>query len=134
MKKVQDYTDDPNYDSLAGFWGVMNQPCFGIIPVIPVSRFLNFFRYLSKNSTIHCPRIVAARNTAVFVNGRELNEKYLDLLACRGLPMTKDRSYVIEISGKVVDEDTRKELDSLGKLAPTVKHGFGMKIPKAIAK
>lgn len=70
-----------------------------------------------------------------FVNERELNQKDLDLLAGRGLPTTKDKSYIIDISGKVVDEDTGEELDGLGKLAPTVervKHGFGMKVPKTV--
>ncbi|GKG63863.1 hypothetical protein Tco_0647230, partial [Tanacetum coccineum] len=46
--------------------------------------------------------------TGVFVNRRELNQKDLDLLAGRGLPTTKDRSYIIDISGKVVDEDTNE--------------------------
>ncbi|KAI7730916.1 hypothetical protein M8C21_013338, partial [Ambrosia artemisiifolia] len=109
------------YDSLAGFWGVMNQPCLGIIP-----PFIEEFDH-------PMPKNCAAGNTGVFVNGRELNQKDLDLLASRGLPTTKDRSYIVEISGKVVDEDTGEELDALGKLAPTVervKHGFGMKVPK----
>ncbi|KAJ0427598.1 putative zinc-ribbon domain, plant, protein enhanced disease resistance 4 [Helianthus annuus] len=113
------------YDSLAGFWGVMNQPCLGIIP-----PFIEEFDH-------PMPKSCAAGNTRVFVNGRELNQKDLDLLAGRGLPTTKDRSYIIDISGKVVDEDTGEELDALGKLAPTVervKHGFGMKVPKVVAK
>ncbi|XP_071705320.1 uncharacterized protein [Rutidosis leptorrhynchoides] len=113
------------YDSLAGFWGVMNQPCLGIIP-----PFIEEFDH-------PMPKNCAAGNTGVFVNGRELNQKDLDLLAGRGLPTTKDRSYIIDISGKVVDEDTGEELDCLGKLAPTVekvKHGFGMKVPKAVSK
>lgn len=111
------------YDSIAGFWGVMNQPCLGIIP-----PFIEEFDY-------PMPKNCAAGNTRVFVNGRELNQKDLDLLAGRGLPTTKDRSYIIDISGKVIDEDTGEELDGLGKLAPTVervKHGFGMKLPKAV--
>lgn len=111
------------YDSIAGFWGVMNQPCLGIIP-----PFIEEFDY-------PMPKHCAAGNTRVFVNGRELNQKDLDLLAGRGLPTTKDKSYIIDISGKVVDEDTGEELDGLGKLAPTVervKHGFGMKVPKAV--
>jgi len=58
-------------------------------------------------------------NTGVFVNGRELHQKDLDLLAGRGLPSDRDRSYIIDISGRVLDEDTGEELDSLGKLAPT---------------
>ncbi|KAI3727708.1 hypothetical protein L6452_16326 [Arctium lappa] len=113
------------YDSLAGFWGVMNQPCLGIIP-----PFIEEFDH-------PMPKNCAAGNTAVFVNGRELNQKDLDLLAGRGLPTTKDRSYIIDISGKVMDEDTGEELDGLGKLAPTVervKHGFGMKMPKVVPK
>lgn len=65
------------------------------------------------------PKNCAAGNTGVFVNGRELNEKDLDLLSSRGLPITENRSYIIDITGKVVDEQTREELDGLGKLAPT---------------
>ncbi|XP_071695819.1 uncharacterized protein [Rutidosis leptorrhynchoides] len=113
------------YDSIAGFWGVMNQPCFGIIP-----PFIEEFDY-------PLPKNCAAGNTGVFVNGRELNQKDLDLLVNRGLPTTKDRSYIIDIFGKVVDEDTGEELDGLGKLAPTVEkvnHGFGMKVPKSVSK
>lgn len=61
----------------------------------------------------------AAGNTRVFVNGRELHKEDLDLLAARGLPTDRNRSYIIEISGRVWDEDTGVELDCLGKLAPT---------------
>lgn len=65
------------------------------------------------------PESCAAGNTGVFVNGRELHQRDLDLLSARGLPVTKDKSYIIEINGKVLDEDTGEELESLGKLAPT---------------
>lgn len=65
------------------------------------------------------PDKCAAGNTCVFVNGRELHQKDLDLLSGRGLPHDRDRSYIIEISGRVLDEDTGEELNSLGKLAPT---------------
>ena len=61
----------------------------------------------------------AGGNTEVFVNGRELHQKDLDLLASRGLPITRHKSYLIDISGRVVDENTGEELDGLGKLAPT---------------
>ncbi|KAA8524173.1 hypothetical protein F0562_010396 [Nyssa sinensis] len=113
------------YDFRAGFWGVMGQPCLGIIP-----PFIEEFDY-------PMPPNCAAGNTGVFINGRELHQKDLDLLAARGLPTTRDKSYIIEISGRVLDEDTGEELDSLGKLAPTVervKHGFGMKAPRALAQ
>ncbi|EYU40031.1 hypothetical protein MIMGU_mgv1a002440mg [Erythranthe guttata] len=83
------------------------------------------------------PEKCAAGNTGVFVNGRELHQKDLDLLSSRGLPITKHRSYIVEINGKVVDEQTGEELDGLGKLAPTVeraKHGFGMKVPRFISQ
>ncbi|KAK6129956.1 hypothetical protein DH2020_036350 [Rehmannia glutinosa] len=83
------------------------------------------------------PENCAAGNTGVFVNGRELHQKDLDLLASRGLPITKNRSYLVEITGRVIDEQTGEELDGLGKLAPTVeraKHGFGMKVPRFIAQ
>lgn len=65
------------------------------------------------------PENCAGGNTGVFVNGRELHQKDLDLLASRGLPSDRDRSYIVEISGRVLDEDTGEELDGLGKLAPT---------------
>ncbi|KAG6725595.1 hypothetical protein I3843_02G031300 [Carya illinoinensis] len=95
------------YDSRAGFWGVMGGPCLGIIP-----PFIEEFNY-------PMPDNCAGGNTGVFVNGRELHQKDLDLLANRGLPTARDRSYIIEISGSVLDEDNGEELDGLGKLAPT---------------
>ncbi|GFZ01287.1 hypothetical protein Acr_14g0009220 [Actinidia rufa] len=95
------------YDYQAGFWGVMGHPCLGIIP-----PFIEEFNY-------PMPENCAAGNTDVFVNGRELNKKDLDLLASRGLPTTKNKSYVVEISGRVSDECTGEKLNSLGKLAPT---------------
>ncbi|KAM7531385.1 hypothetical protein LguiB_034795 [Lonicera macranthoides] len=95
------------YDFRAGFWGVMGQPCLGIIPPC-IEEFDH-----------PMPENCGAGNTGVFVNGRELHQRDLDLLCGRGLPTTGDKSYVIEISGRVLDEDTGEELDSLGKLAPT---------------
>jgi hypothetical protein len=65
------------------------------------------------------PTNCASGNTSVFVNGRELHQRDLDLLSSRGLPTTRDKFYIIEISGRVVDEDSGKEIDGLGKLAPT---------------
>lgn len=113
------------YDFRAGFWGVMGQPCLGIIP-----PFIEEFNY-------GMPKKCAAGNTGVYVNGRELHQKDLDLLASRGLPTEAGKSYIIEISGKVFDQDTDEELDNLGRLAPTVekvKRGFGMRVPRAAAK
>ncbi|KAK9145361.1 hypothetical protein Sjap_005264 [Stephania japonica] len=112
------------YDYEAGFWGLMAQPCLGIVP--PFIEEFNF----------PLPRDCAGGNTGVLVNGRELHQKDLDLLASRGLSTTRDRSYSVEISGKVFDADTGEELDCLGKLAPTVeraKRGFGMRPPKVNA-
>ncbi|KAI8023300.1 hypothetical protein LOK49_LG03G01096 [Camellia lanceoleosa] len=100
------------FDSQAGFWGVMGGPCLGII--LP---FIEEFNY-------PMPENCAGGNTD------------LNLLSSQGLPTTKDKSYIIEISGRVLDEDFGEELDSLGKLAPTVqkaKHGFGMKVPRVAA-
>lgn len=65
------------------------------------------------------PDKCAGGNTDVYVNGRELHQKDLDLLSRRGLPNENDRSYIVEISGRVLDVDTGEELDGLGKLAPT---------------
>lgn len=78
----------------------------------------------------HClPEKCSGGNTGVFVNGRELHQKDLDLLSGRGLPPDRDRSYIIEISGRVLDEDTGEELDCLGKLAPTLVPSFVDFIP-----
>ncbi|CAJ1950365.1 unnamed protein product [Sphenostylis stenocarpa] len=112
------------YDSQAGFWGVMGGPCLGII--LP---FIEEFQF-------PMPEKCAGGNTGIFVNGRELHQKDLDLLSRRGLPRDSNRSYIVEISGRIRDEDTGEELDSLGKLAPTVekeRRGFGMKAPRAAA-
>ncbi|KAJ8900622.1 hypothetical protein K2173_025399 [Erythroxylum novogranatense] len=112
------------YDYKAGFWGVIGGPCLGIIP--PSIEEFNY----------PIPENCAGGNTGVFVNGRELHHKDMELLATRGLPTERDRAYIVDISGRVLDEDTGEELDSLGKLAPTiekVKHGFGMRVPKAAA-
>ncbi|XVF13008.1 hypothetical protein REPUB_Repub08aG0170100 [Reevesia pubescens] len=108
------------YDSRAGFWGVMGQPCSGIIP--PSIEEFNY----------PMPENCAAGKTGVFINGRELHQKDLDVLACKGLPTTRDKSYILEVSGRVLDEGTGMQLYSLGKLAPTVekeKRGFGMRVP-----
>ncbi|KAF8413295.1 hypothetical protein HHK36_001273 [Tetracentron sinense] len=95
------------YDYQAGFWGVMGEPCLGIIP-----PFIEEFNY-------PMPWNCAAGNTDVFINGRELHQKDFDLLVSRGLPTTTDKSYIVEVSGKVRDEVSGEVLDSLGKLAPT---------------
>ncbi|XP_058096077.1 uncharacterized protein LOC131241303 [Magnolia sinica] len=111
------------YDYRAGFWGVMGQQCLGIIP-----PFIEEFNY-------PMPKKCSGGDTAVFVNGRELHQKDLDLLASRGLPVTRDKSYLVEISGRLLDEASGEELDGLGKLAPTVekvKHGFGMRVLTAM--
>ncbi|XP_052170565.1 protein ENHANCED DISEASE RESISTANCE 4 [Diospyros lotus] len=113
------------YDFRAGFWGVMGGHCLGIVP-----PFIEEFNY-------PMPENCAGGNTGIFVNGRELHQKDLNLLSSRGLPTIRGRSYIIEISGRVLDEDTGEELDGLGKLAPTVqkvKRGFGMKVPRAAAQ
>ena len=65
------------------------------------------------------PENCAAGNTGVFVNGRELHQKDLDRLSTRGLPITRQKFYIVKISGRVFDEDTGEELDRLGRLAPT---------------
>lgn len=65
------------------------------------------------------PKNCSGGDTGVFVNGRELHHRDLDLLSGRGLPTIRDKSYTIEISGRVYDEVSGEELDCLGKLAPT---------------
>uniref|UniRef100_A0A0A9ARU2 Probable zinc-ribbon domain-containing protein n=1 Tax=Arundo donax TaxID=35708 RepID=A0A0A9ARU2_ARUDO len=109
------------YDYRAGFWGVMGRECIGIIP--PYIREFNY----------PMARNCAGGNTGVFVNGRELHQRDLDLLVGRGLPRISGKSYSVEISGNITDEATGKKLRSLGKLAPTIeklKRGFGMHVPE----
>ncbi|KAL6842767.1 hypothetical protein ACP4OV_027611 [Aristida adscensionis] len=109
------------YDYRAGFWGVMGRECVGIIP-----PFIREFNYPME-------RNCAGGNTGVFVNGRELHQRDLDLLVGRGLPRISGKSYSVEISGNITDEATGKKLRSLGKLAPTIeklKRGFGMHVPE----
>ncbi|KAI3915642.1 hypothetical protein MKX01_015467 [Papaver californicum] len=116
------YPGDYWYDFRAGFWGAMGQPCSGVIP-----PHIQEFNY-------PMPKNCSGGDSGILVNGRELREKDLNLLASRGLPTTRDKSYTIEISGSVLDADSGEELDSLGKLAPTIeklKRGFGMKVPNA---
>lgn len=111
------------YDFRAGFWGAIGGPCLGIIP--PFIEELNY----------PMPETCTGGTTGIFVNGRELHQKDLNLLGSRGLPTDRGRSFIVEISGRVLDEDTGEELKSLGKLAPTIerlKRGFGMKVPKAV--
>ncbi|KAL6602777.1 hypothetical protein ACP70R_043138 [Stipagrostis hirtigluma subsp. patula] len=111
------------YDYRAGFWGVMGRPCLGMIP-----PYIPEFNY-------PMPKNCAGGNTGIFVNGRELHQKDLDLLVARGLSDSPGRSYIVEISGKVSDEATGEELYGLGKLAPTVekmRRGFGMRVPRSI--
>ncbi|AQK96697.1 Extra-large G-protein-like, partial [Zea mays] len=82
------------YDYHAGFWGVMGRECIGIVP-----PFIREFNYpMAKNC--------AGGDTGVFVNGRELHQRDLDLLVGRGLPRTSGMSYSIEMSGNVIDEAT----------------------------
>ncbi|ESQ37755.1 hypothetical protein EUTSA_v10028493mg [Eutrema salsugineum] len=112
------------YDYRAGFWGVMGKPCLGIIP-----PFIEEFSHPMPDSC-------AAGNTEVYVNGRELHKRDFELLVGRGLPRDKNRSYIVDISGRILDGDSGEELKSLGKLAPTiekVKHGFGMRVPRSLA-
>lgn len=57
--------------------------------------------------------------TGVVVNGRELHAKDLALLHSRGLPIERGKSYIVEISGRVLDEISGEEVRNLGPLAPT---------------
>uniref|UniRef100_A0ACD5ZX49 Uncharacterized protein n=1 Tax=Avena sativa TaxID=4498 RepID=A0ACD5ZX49_AVESA len=117
------YPGDYWYDYRAGFWGVVGQPCLGMIP--PCIPEFNY----------PMPKKCGGGNTGIYINGRELHQKDLDLLVARGLSDSPERSYVVENSGKVTDEASGEELYGLGKLAPTVeklRRGFGMRVPKLI--
>ncbi|XP_044956595.1 uncharacterized protein LOC123407513 [Hordeum vulgare subsp. vulgare] len=117
------YPGDYWYDYRAGFWGVVGQPCLGMIP-----PYIPEFNY-------PMPKSCGGGNTGIYINGRELHQKDLDLLVSRGLSDSPERSYIVENSGKVTDEASGEELYGLGKLAPTVeklRRGFGMRVPKVI--
>uniref|UniRef100_A0ACD5WW71 Uncharacterized protein n=1 Tax=Avena sativa TaxID=4498 RepID=A0ACD5WW71_AVESA len=117
------YPGDYWYDYRAGFWGVVGQPCLGMIP--PCIPEFNY----------PMPKKCGGGNTGIYINGRELHQKDLDLLVARGLSDSPERSYIVENSGKVTDEVSGEELYGLGKLAPTVeklRRGFGMRVPKLI--
>ncbi|KAM0906169.1 hypothetical protein ACQ4PT_016865 [Festuca glaucescens] len=117
------YPGDYWYDYRAGFWGVVRQPCLGMIP-----PYIPEFNY-------PMPKKCGGGNTGIYINGRELHQKDLDLLVARGLSDSPERSYIVENSGKVTDEASGEELYGLGKLAPTVeklRRGFGMRVPKLI--
>ncbi|KAK4747916.1 hypothetical protein SAY87_014502 [Trapa incisa] len=111
------------YDYCSGFWGVMKYPCLGIIP--PSIEAFNF----------PLPTNCSRGDTGIFVNSRQLHKHDLKLLARRGLPVTRNQFYIIDISGQVIDEDTGEKLYDLGKLAPTVLkegRGFGMRVPRSL--
>ncbi|KAI6679105.1 hypothetical protein NL676_039901 [Syzygium grande] len=95
------------YDFQGGFWGVMGRTCLGIIP-----PFIEEFNY-------PMPANCAAGNMGIFVSGRELHQKDLELLTSRGLPRAPNRFYKIKISGSVWHEKYGEKLCRLGKLAPT---------------
>ncbi|XP_057521449.1 uncharacterized protein LOC130801589 isoform X1 [Amaranthus tricolor] len=109
------------YDYVAGFWGVMGHHCLGILPPAIQEFSFPMLENCSKG------------DTAVYVNGRELRKKDLDLLASRQLPITRDKRYIIDKSGKVLEEQSKNFVVNLGKLAPTVekrRQGFGMRVPE----
>ncbi|XP_042385695.1 uncharacterized protein LOC121977191 isoform X2 [Zingiber officinale] len=95
------------YDWHAGFWGVMRQPCLGIIP-----PFIEEFNY-------PMPANCAGGNTGVILNGRELHRKDLNLLVSRGLPFSAGQPYILDFSGNLFDEVSNEHLGNFGKLAPT---------------
>lgn len=105
------------YDYQAGFWGVMGGPCLGILmPCIEEFRF-------------PLARDCAGGKTGILVNGRELHEKDLEVLAKRGLPTNPGKAYILDISGALLDDVSGQPLKGLGKLAPSIEkrgRGFGM--------
>lgn len=109
------------YDKRAGFWGLMGSHCLGII--VP---FIKEFK-------APMPENCSGGDTCIYVNGRELHKNDLDLLSTRGLPRTRYKYYIVDISGKVEDEDTARFVVNLGKFAPNVERsgrGFGMQPPE----
>ncbi|MCO5564949.1 hypothetical protein L7F22_018619 [Adiantum nelumboides] len=105
------------YDYQAGFWGIMGGPCLGILmPCIEEFQF-------------PLARDCAGGKTGILVNGRELHDKDLEVLAKRGLPTSPGKAYILDISGALFDDITNQPLKGLGKLAPSIEkrgRGFGM--------
>ncbi|KAL2650251.1 hypothetical protein R1flu_018379 [Riccia fluitans] len=105
------------YDDRAGFWGVVGDKCGGIIP----PHIEEFEQPMSRDC--------AGGKTQVFVNGRELHERDLEILVKRGLPSLRGKSYAIDINGSVINEMTGEVIRELGRLAPSLdrnKRGAGM--------
>eukprot|EP00250_Pteridium_aquilinum_P003248 c13569_g1_i1 orf=173-5542(+) len=105
------------YDYQAGFWGVMGGPCSGIL-----MPFIEEFQF-------PLARDCAGGTTGILVNGRELHEKDLDVLAKRGLPRIPGMAYILDISGALFDDVSGQPLRGLGRLAPSIEkkgRGFGM--------
>ncbi|CAN8243483.1 unnamed protein product [Cochlearia groenlandica] len=100
------------YDYKAGLWGVMGGPCLGILP--PFIEELNE----------QLPEKCASGTTGVYVNGRELYRKDLDLLAARGLPTERGKSYIVDITESVCN------VVVVGYMIEKLKRGFGMRLPK----
>ena len=59
-------------------------------------------------------------HTGILVNGRELHEKDLDVLAKRGLPTLRGKAYIVDIQGNISDVASGQQLKGLGKLAPSL--------------
>jgi hypothetical protein len=111
----------------------MGQSCLGMIPVrvlykifalpchilIKTHNWIYLLQPYIPELNYPMPKNCAGRNTGVFINGRELHQKDFDLLVGRGLSESPDRSYKVEMCGKVYDEVSGEELYCLGKLAPT---------------
>ena len=112
----------------------MGGPCLGMIPVRMGRRGFwdTVERRLTSSPPVSCvcqagirelstpmPIECAGGTTRVLVNGRELHRKDLELLRRRGLSETTHKSYLVDITGRVVEAATGQELRGLGKLAPS---------------
>lgn len=91
---------------------------YAILSIKSLSCFFSLQPYIPEFN-YPMPKNCGGGNTGIFINGRELHQKDLDLLVSRGLSDSPGRSYIVENSGKVSDEVSGEEFYGLGKLAPT---------------
>lgn len=103
------------YDPTSGFWGPMGGPAFGIVQ--PMMREFGS-GVLARDSS--------GGRTGVFLNGREVHKKELNILVRKGLPDAPGGNFILEADGTVYDCSTQQSLGMVGKLFDEKRKTAGM--------